>query len=47
MKIRNGYKITKSAALDFVDDNAMTLGAALVFYAALSMSLVTILLWIY
>ena len=45
MNVKNGYTITKSAALDFVDDNAMTLGASLAFYAALSMApLVLVLL---
>ncbi len=38
MSIRNGYKILKSALLNFAGDDAMTLAAALAFYAALSMA---------
>lgn len=38
MSLRNGFKILKLAVVDFSNDDAMTLGAALAFYAALSMA---------
>lgn len=38
MNIRKAFKMVKSALYDFFDDNAMTLGAALAFYAALSIA---------
>jgi membrane protein len=45
MRLKRGYNVVKTAALDFVDDGAVTLGASLAFYAALSMApLVLILL---
>ncbi len=45
MNLRNGYRILKAAVMDFIDDNAMTLGAALASYSALSMApLILILL---
>jgi uncharacterized BrkB/YihY/UPF0761 family membrane protein len=45
MHLKNAYQIMKSALWDFVEDDAMTLGAALTFYTALSLApLVLILL---
>ncbi len=38
MSFRNGFKILKLAAVGFSNDDAVTLGAALAFYAALSMA---------
>ncbi len=38
MSLRNGFKILKSAAVGFSNDDAMTLAGALAFYAALSMA---------
>jgi membrane protein len=38
MNVRKAFQMVKSALFDFVDDNAMTLGAALAFYAALSIA---------
>jgi membrane protein len=38
MSITKGFRILKSAAVEFSNDDAMTLGAALAFYAALSMA---------
>jgi membrane protein len=36
MDLKKGFRAVKSALFAFADDNAMTLGAALAFYAALS-----------
>ena len=38
MSIQRGLQILKAAAVDFSNDDAMTLGAGLAFYAALSMA---------
>ena len=38
MDLRKAFRMVKSAVVDFVNDNAMTLGAALAFYAALSIA---------
>jgi membrane protein len=38
MNVRKAFQMVKSALFDFSDDNAMTLGAALAFYAALSIA---------
>ncbi len=38
MSLKNGYRILKSAVGSFAGDDAMTLAAALAFYAALSMA---------
>lgn len=38
MNPANAYRMVKSTASDLVDDNALTLGAALAFYSALSLA---------
>jgi membrane protein len=38
MNVRKAFRMVKSALLDFFDDNAMTLGAALAFYGALAIA---------
>jgi len=38
MSLKKGFEILKSAVFDFAEDDAMTLAAALAFYAALSMA---------
>src|SRR5512146_289431 len=38
MSIKRGYQMLKSAVADFSRDDAMSLAAALAFYAALSMA---------
>jgi uncharacterized BrkB/YihY/UPF0761 family membrane protein len=37
MNMEKGYKIARSAAGEFSHDSAMTLGASLAFYGALSL----------
>lgn len=44
MKPKDGYRMVKSAAADFMDDNAMTLGASLAFYSALSLAPLLVIL---
>ncbi len=46
MSLKNGFRILKSAALGFSHDDAMTLAAALAFYAALSMAPLLLILGI-
>jgi membrane protein len=46
MPLGGAWDIVKQTGTDFVDDDAMTLGAALAFYTALAMApLVVLLLW--
>jgi membrane protein len=46
MTAKDGWRITKQAVKDFFKDDAMTLSAALAFYAGLSLApLVVLLLW--
>jgi uncharacterized BrkB/YihY/UPF0761 family membrane protein len=44
MHLQSAYRIMKSALWDFVDDDAMTLGAALTFYATLSLAPLVLIL---
>jgi membrane protein len=47
MNAKDGWRITKQAVKDFFKDDAMTLSAALAFYAGLSLApLVVLLLWV-
>ncbi|HKE00677.1 MAG TPA: YihY/virulence factor BrkB family protein [Planctomycetota bacterium] len=47
MKLREGFGLVKQAAEDFVRDDALTLGAALAFYTALSIApLLVLVVWV-
>ena len=47
MALRSPWAVARQAASDFIDDDALTLGAALAYYTALAMSpLVVLLLWL-
>ena len=47
MAMSSPWAVARQAAFDFIDDDALTLGAALAYYTALAMSpLVVLLLWL-
>ena len=47
MRVGSGGEISKATVTELVDDDALTLGAALAFYTALGMSpLLVLLLWL-
>lgn len=47
MRVRTGWRLLKGAAFEFVEDDVMTLAAALSFYTALSLApLLVIILWL-